>query len=273
MSPPPFTTETVEPHTLTPEARAALADALYSSHRTVFDGVDRQAFGAYVVDSPADETRILILRDARGVVRGYAALHVFIERHLGRPMIIVRVEIGAEPAFRRCSFAGPFITAEALRLALKYPGRPRYFFASFVHPSAYVSLCRHTPRVWPHPEQPTPPEVQALMYSLQRRWALTPTGDGTVQVGWIARACGHAPRRLSPEARFYLERNPGYARGEGLVTIIDFGTAAVVRGALDYLGHHLRRRWRRAVQTLPIGLGERSGPTGRGAASREPAAE
>jgi len=262
MTPPPFTTEMVEPHALTPAQRAALADALYTSHRSVFDGVDRQAFGAYVVESSADETRILILRDVDGAVRGYAALHVFVERHLGRPMIIVRMEIGAEAAYRRCSFAGPFITGEAVRLALKYPGRPRYFFASFVHPSAYVSLCRHMPRVWPHPEHATPPEAQALMHSLQRRWGLTSTGDGTVQVGWIARACGRTPQRTSPEARFYLERNPGYARGEGLVTLIDFGTPAVVRGALDYLRHHLRRRGRRVLRTLPAGLGERPGAAG-----------
>lgn len=237
-----YTTEVIEPHTLDSAARATLADELYVTHQRIFSGVDRAAFGAYVVDSPADRTRILVLRDRDGVARGYAALHVFEQRHLGRPTLIVRMEIGAEPAWRRCGFAGPFIIGEALRLAARYPGRPRYFFATFVHPSAYVSLCRHTPRLWPHPDHPTPPRIAAIMHGLQRRFGLRSTGDGTVDVGWIAHGCGKTPRRLSPEARFYLDQNPGYTRGEGLMTLIDFGTPAVIRGSLDYARHHARRQ-------------------------------
>lgn len=244
MSRPRYTTERIDPATLAPADRAALADALYACHRTIFDGVDRAAFAAYVIDSPAAETRILVLRDTDGAVQGYAALHVFHQAHVGRPMIIVRMEIGATPAFRRCNFAAPFIMGHALRLAARYPGRPRYFFASFVHPSAYVSLCRHAPRVWPGPERCTPVVIEALMHSLERRFGLRGTGRGTVDVGWIARGCGHRPARQSPEARFYLERNPGYTRGEGLVTVIDFGTPAVLRGSLDYLRHRIDRRWR-----------------------------
>lgn len=245
---PRFTTEIIDPHRLDAAARATLADALYVTHQRVFSGVDRAAFGAYVVDSPASRTRILVLRDTAGTARGYAALHVFHQRHLGRPTSIVRMEIGAEPAWRRCGFAAPFIVREALRLAVRYPGRPRYFFATFVHPSAYVSLCRHTPRLWPHPDHPTPPHIAAIMHGLERRFGLRATGDGTVDVGWIAHGCGETPRQLSAEARFYLERNPGYAHGEGLMTLIDFGTPAVIRGSLDYARHHARRRLRRRPQ-------------------------
>lgn len=244
MKPPPYSTRVVDPRALTPAAREALADALYISHCAVFEGVDRATFGAYVVDSPADYTRILVLRDGQRAVRGYAALHVFHHRYLGRPSLLVRMEIAAEPAFRRANFAAPFIIREALRLAARYPGRPRHFFACFVHPSAYVSLCRHTPRVWPHPGVTTPPAIEALMLSLQRRFGLRSTGEGTVHVGWIARGCGRPPARLAPEAAYYLQRNPGYERGEGLMTVIDFGTPAVLRGSLDFAGHHLRRRRR-----------------------------
>ncbi len=241
MSHPRCTTEVIDPATLTAAQRSALVDALFPCQRSVFDGVDRAAFAAYVVDSPADETRILVLRDAEGIARGYAALHLFWQSHLGRRTLIVRMEIAAEPAFRRLNFAGPFIAGAALRLALRYPGVPRYFFACFVHPSAYVSLCRHAPRVWPHPGVPTPPHIEALMLRLRRNFALSPVGPGTVDVGWIARECGPPPRRLSPEARFYLERNPGYRRGEGLMTVIDFGTPAAIRGSLDFVAHRARR--------------------------------
>ncbi len=254
---PRYTTELIDPHRLDAAARATLADALYATHRRIFSGVSRAAFGAYVVDSPADRTRILILRDTQGTARGYAALHVFKQRHLGRPTLIVRMEIGAEPAWRRCGFAGPFIVREALRLAARHPGRPRYFFATFVHPSAYVSLCRHAPRLWPHPDHPTPPHIAAIMQGLQRRFDLESTGSGTVDVGWIAHGCGETPSHLSPEALFYLERNPGYTRGEGLMTLIDFGTPAVIRGSLDYARHHARRQRRRQLGSPQGALGRR----------------
>lgn len=254
---PRYTTEVFDPHALDAAARATLADALYTTHQRIFAGVDRAAFAAYVVDSPADRTRILVLRDTQGTARGYAALHVFEQRHLGRATSIVRMEIGAEPAWRRCGFAAPFIVREALCLAARNPGRPRYFFATFVHPSAYVSLCRHAPRLWPHPEHPTPPRIAAIMHGLERRFGLRSTGDGTVDVGWIAHGYGETPSQLSPEARFYLERNPGYARGEGLMTLIDFGTSAVIRGSLDYARHHARRQRRRHLDTPRGALGQR----------------
>lgn len=253
MSPPTYSTTVIDPARLGAVERAALTDALYASHCTVFDGVDRATFAAYVVDSPADETRILVLRDGAGAVRGYAAMHVFEHLHLGRRTLVVRMEIAAEPAFRRVNFAGPFIVGGAWRLAARHPGVPRYFFACFVHPSAYVSLCRHAPRVWPHPDGETPPHIEALLLGLRRRFDLKPSGEGSVHVGWIARGCVRPPRRLSPEAEFYLARNPGYARGEGLPTIIDFSTPAVVRGGLDFAAHWLRRRLpdkRRALRPL-----------------------
>lgn len=254
MSSPAFSTAVIDPAALGPAARAALVDALYASHRVVFDGVDRGAFAAYVVDSPAERTRILVLEDADRRVRGYAAMHVFHHQHLGRPSLVVRMEIAAEPAFRRANFAGPFIAGAALRLALRHPGTPRYFFACFVHPSAYVSLCRHVPRVWPHPGVPTPPDIAALMLGLRRRFGLRPTGDGIVDVGWIARGCDAVPRRPAPEAQFYLERNPRFGRGEGLMTVVDFGTPSVVRGSLDFAAHRLRR-WLEVTHPRPAPAG------------------
>ena len=251
MSRPHYTTEVVDPSTLSPAARAELTNALYASHRCVFDGVDRDAFAAYVVDSPAAETRIMVLRGEGGRVRGYAAMHLFWHSHMGRRVQIVRMEVAAEPAYRGINFAGPFIALSVLRLAVRFPGVPRYFFACFVHPSAYVSLCRHAPRVWPHPGVETPPHIEALMSGLERRFHLERVGEGTVKVGWIARGACASPRRLSPEARFYLEHNPGYVRGEGLMTVLDCGARAAVEGTVDFARHLIRRRVSALRASLP----------------------
>ncbi len=252
------------PRWMTAAARAALADALYATHREVFDGLDRDGFAQYVVESPADDTRILVLRDAEGRPRGYCASHVFDQVHLGRRTLVVRMEIAAEPAFRKQRFAAKFICLEALRLAARYPGVPRYFLACFVHPSAYVSLVRHVSAVWPNPDGPTPPRIEALMHSLDRAFDLK-VRDGIARVGWIARG-DRRPKTLSREAAFYLERNPGYGRGEGLMTVISFRTPDVVQGVVDCARLCIRRRGE-------VAAGISAAPGGRslGSAVRSPA--
>lgn len=235
-----FTTEIVEPKHLPRAAREALIDELYVSHCTVFEGVDRAAFAAYVIDSPADYTRLLIMRDMGGAVRGYCAVHGFVQTHLGRRALIIRFEIAAEKAWRRRSFAGPFIAKTLVRLAARHPNLPRYMFACFVHPSAYVALCRHTPEVWPRPGRETPPRVQALMHSLTRQFGIE-AQDGIARVGWIARA-DPVPRRLDPLAAFYLARNPRYVDGMGLVTVMPLSGPTLARG----IAHYVRARLGRA---------------------------
>jgi hypothetical protein len=244
------TTQVVDPQHMSPSARAAFIDELYVSHCTVFDGVSRDQFAAYVVESPADYTRILVLRDAHGQVRAYCAVHGFVQMHLGQRMLIIRMEIAAEKAWRRRSFAGPFVTRTLIALTLRYAGLPRYLFACFVHPSAYVSICRHSAEVWPRPEAPTPPRMQALMHSLTRQFGLT-VHDGIAEVGWIAKGdC--SPKRIDPLAAYYLARNPGYVNGQGLMTVLPVNVPRLAQGMLGF-GRHL---WKRRAQR-PSKLGAR----------------
>lgn len=240
------TTQVVDPKTMSPAARAAFIDAIYAAHCAVFDGVSREQFAAYVVDSPADYNRILVLRDGGGRVRAYCAVHGFVQMHLGRRTLIIRMEVAAEKAWRRRSFAGPFVTRCLVQLCVRYAGMPRYLFACFVHPSAYVSLCRHSPEVWPRPEVPTPPRIQALMHSLTRQFGLV-AQDGIAEVGWIAKGdC--SPKRLDPLAEFYLARNPGYVNGQGLMTVLPVRTGQLAQGMVRFGQHLLRRRVRRSAR-------------------------
>lgn len=68
--------EIVVPKSLDDAARASFADALYQVHAQIFDGVERDAFVHYVVDSPAERTRIMDYRDASDRIVGYFAFQV-----------------------------------------------------------------------------------------------------------------------------------------------------------------------------------------------------
>lgn len=185
----------------------------------------------------------MVLRDEDGRARGYCAVHGFIQTHLGRRTLIIRFEIAAEKAWRRRTFAGPFISKTLTQLCLRYPGIPRYMFACFVHPSAYVALCRHVPLIWPRPKTKTPAKIQALMHSLARQFDIE-VSDGIAQVGWIANA-DPVPERVHPLAAFYLERNPDYVAGKGLMTVMPLSGRELMIGLARYARSLQRRRQRR----------------------------
>ena len=236
-----YSTEILDPAALTDAERQRFTDDLYATHCRIFRGVSRDEFAAYVVDSPAGYTRIFLLRDEEGTLRGYCAFHVFIKAHADGPMAVVRMETGTEKAWRRSSSSGPFIFRELLRLCVRYPRHRRLLVASLVHPSPYVAMHRHAPEMWPTPRQPTPPHIAALLGELAEMFQMTPAArSGIVKVGWVTRdAC--APRRISPEAAFFTARNPDYLRGEGMVTMIPLSLGHIVQGAASYARYRLRR--------------------------------
>lgn len=236
---PRITTRVIDPAALSPSARAGLLDALYVSHCEVFDGVDRAEFEAYVCNPSARMTRLLVLYDPAGRVRGYCALHGFVQRHLGRQTLVIRAEVAAEKGWRRRGFAGPFVAQTLTAFRMRYLALPAYFFACFVHPSAYVSLCRHAPEVWPRPDRETPVKMRALLHSLTRQFDIE-ARDGIAQVGWISRG-DSAPKTLDPLAEYYLQRNPGYVHGQGLMTVLPLRSVGLAVG----IAHMARHRWQR----------------------------
>jgi hypothetical protein len=241
-----FTTSIVDPSTLSRAEREFFTEELYASHDRIFSGVSRACFAAYVVDSPADETRIQVLRDHEGTIRGYTAYHLFIDREGGEERAIVRLESGYEEDFRRRSVQGTFLIAEIVKLCARFPRTPKYILGCFVHPSAYVALSRHVDTMWPNPHQETPAEVEGLMQSLAQRFSMKPAdGEGTYQVGWISRETRRERQewrgRGDVAARFYLERNPGYREGHGLLTLIPLTPAGLGRGVWRFARRQLRR--------------------------------
>jgi hypothetical protein len=217
----------VVPNKLDLAARQAFIDALYKVHCEVFDGVDRDAFAKYVVESRAEQTWINVHRNDAGEIVGYFALHIFERRLAGRPSAIFRAEAGTMRTYR----GGDTNTRFGLRLALPYllrhPGRPVYYLGSLVHPSSYSLFAKLFDVVWPSSRHPPPPAVLAFMDELANSFGLERVSADnplTRKVHWITRdseAERHYWRHCDkPAARFFIEANPGYGEGDGLVTLV-----------------------------------------------------
>lgn len=248
MSP---TSTIIDPSTLSPNAREAFTAELFAAHCRIFAGVDRATFAAYVVDSPAERTRIQVFRD-EGEIVGYAAFHAFEREHEGRPCLVLRTEVGLLPAYRRGTRMGGFLVREVMGVLLRNPGRAVYGLSCATNPASYRALTRDCDRVWPHWERPTPPATAALMTSLAERFGLEPVEGacpGVYHVGWKTlqdeherrqwRACSH------PASQLYVQRNPGYSEGHGMLILIELDPLGMLRCGLRLLARQLGRAWAR----------------------------
>ena len=227
----------VDPSALEPEVRARLADQLYQVHRTVFATPTRSDFQRYVVDSPADHTRIQVYTDAGGSPVGYFAHHLFLLEIDGAPLAVHRAETGLLPEYRGGAACAAFLARRLSAAVARHPGRDHMFFACLTHPSSYCGLSRHFPQIWPCPDTPTPVEVQSRMLGLARAFGLErPEGAGELvrTVGWVTRDRGHHRSRwddsADPRAALYRTMNPTFREGTGLLTLIPVSPAAIVNG-------------------------------------------
>jgi CRP-like cAMP-binding protein/uncharacterized protein (DUF2236 family)/bacterioferritin-associated ferredoxin len=235
---PPVRSEVVIPSALESSAREAFTDALYAVHSRIFDGVDRDAFAHYVVDSPADETKILLHRDEAGEIVGYFAVHQFRRTVRGRPAVILRGETGVLREQRGGASTLRFGFGEAIRIVAGSPGVPVYYLGCLVHPTSYHSLCKYMRPVWPSVETPPDAELRALLAELGDSFGLARVAEDPLvrEVGWRTRDT-EAERAFwrrcdKPDVRFYIESNPGYGEGHGLLTLAPVSPIALA-GALS----------------------------------------
>lgn len=247
------TTEVVDPHTLSPAENAALIEGLYAVHCEVFDGVSRESFAAYVVNSKADETSIQLFRDPEGQLAGYVATHTFLRHVDGQPVTVVRAEAGLRRSIRGGNAVGSFMARQILAARARHSG-VLYYLGCLVHPSSYCAFANYAAEIWPHPERATPPEIEALMLRLGDEFGLQqvdPARPLVRDVGWITRDT-EGERRWwlesgREDARFYIEQNPGFVQGNGLLTLVPISAQSLAMG-LASLG--FSRLHRNAQHTL-----------------------
>lgn len=253
----------VVPSKLDPAARQEFIDALYKVHCEVFDGVSRDSFAKYVVESPAEHTWINVHRNDAGEIVGYFALHVFERELAGKASAIFRAEAGTLRAYRGGNTNMRFGLKLGVPYLLRYLGRRFYYLGSLVHPSSYCLFAKHFDVIWPSSRHPPPPAVLAFMDELANSFGLervSPDNPLTRQVHWITRD-SEVERNYwrncdKPAARFFIEANPGYSEGDGLVTLIKVDAHNVWHMISTFFAERYTRRKEGLMVTLyrlPIG--------------------
>lgn len=248
--------ETIDPSTLTPAETEALVTSLYAVHSEIFDGVSREQFAQYVVNSPAQRTRIQLSYGEHGELAGYLAMHAFLPILNGKECTVLRAEAGLRRAYRGRSSTAGFAIANLLKTRWDFSG-PLFYLGCLVHPSSYSIFANNAPAVWPAPGVEIPAELHDLMMRLGEEFHLEmvdPARPLLRKVGWITRD-SEAERRYwqtsdLPAVRFYLEQNPGYVQGHGLLTLLPLDFMSTAKMVLNTGTSRLRKEFRRTVGSI-----------------------
>ena len=220
--------ETIYPSRLTHEARQRLSESLYEVHKPIFRGIDEKEFDHYVVNSPADVTKIFIYRNkTKKEIIGYFAVHRFEKFINDKPLVIFRAEAGLVPEYRHKNADISFWLKEAIKFKILYPSKEVYYLVSPVNPSVYARLAKYIYKVYPKYNSVIPSEVEKLMMRLADEFGLEMVDENNPlirKVGWITQATDEEKAfwqsSKNPHLRFYINSNPDFDKGNGLLTLV-----------------------------------------------------
>ena len=242
----------IDPSSLSMAAKQRFIDSLYQLHSQIFDGVERASFVAYVIDSPAQWTRIRIYKNDSNEWIGYCAVHRFKQYIFGRSCVIIRAEAGILREYRVRSQTLWFGFYEAIKYRIKHPFCPLYYLGSFVHPSVLYMFSRYFSEYYPRAVTPIPEPIKTFMLELANVFHLQPVAGQNVlvrQVGWITKESSQDRQfwhnHTNPVVRFYIETNPGYVNGNGLLTLVPLTFGNIFMSLLRFIKNKWTRRFSR----------------------------
>ncbi len=248
--------ETIDPSTLTSGEKDTLISSLYAVHSEIFDGVSRDQFAQYVINSPAKRTKIQLSYGEEGELAGYLAIHAFRPFLNGKECTVLRAEAGLRRAYRGNSSTAGFAVTNLLKSRWDFGG-PLFYLGCLVHPSSYSIFANNAPAVWPALGATIPADLLDLMMRLGEEFHLEmvdPARPLVRKVGWVTRD-SEAERRYWQSSelaavRFYIEQNPGYVEGHGLLTLLPLDLLPMAKMVLNTGTSRLRKDIKRTVGAI-----------------------
>ena len=237
-----ITAETIVPASLTFNDRVKLMNTLYTVHQRIFHGLNETEFDHYVINSSAPFTTIYVYRNSnKNDVVGYFAVHRFDKEVDSQPLAVFRAEAGLVPEYRRKNADLSFFLREGIKFRLRNPGRTACFLASPVNPSMYAILARYIHDIYPKYNTVLPENIQSLMFRLADQFKLEPVDKQNLlirKVGWITQASDEEKSfwttTKNPHVQFYLQLNPGFIQGNGLLTYFPFTISNIVLSLIKF---------------------------------------
>lgn len=220
--------EIIYPHELTHEERQKFSKSLYNVHNRIFKGLNEKEFDHYVVNSPANDTKIFIYRNkVEKNIIGYYAVHRFEKIIENKSLIIFRIETGLLPEYRHKNADVSFWWKEAIKFKILHPNKKVYFLVTPINPCMYAILAKYIYKVYPTYNSVFPSKVEKLMMLLADEFEIKKLDENNTlvrKIGWITQADdkekAYWQSSKNPHFRFYNDSNPDFEKGNGLLTLI-----------------------------------------------------
>ena len=240
--------DVVDPSSLSIDEKKSFIDSLYQLHSRIFDGVEKKNFISYVVESPADWTRIRVYKNKTNEWVGYCAVHRFKVHVFDRSCVIIRAEAGILREYRGRSQTLWFGFIKAINYRLRHPFCALYYLGSFVHPSVSYMFSRYFGEYYPRADTPIPARIKDFMLELANIFHIEAVEGRDVlvrDVGWITKESTDDRRfwqnHTHPMVKFYLKTNPGYTNGNGLLMLVPLTFRNIFMSLARYLNNKIRK--------------------------------
>lgn len=236
-------------HSMRAAERESLARELFAVHSQIFAGLSYEEFRSYVVERDAWRTWVYVKHNSAGQVVGYTSMHAFRVLVEQRMSLVIRLEAGTLPAYRGRDLTMVYAVLRLLRLWLRQPWRQFCIFAALTHPSSYTFLSHYAPVIWPHAtHKDIPADVMQRMEHLAESFHLErvdPANPLVRHVNWVTLETEEERNRWLAskrrDTRFYLDNNPGYVQGHGMLTYIPFNGSILLRSLVRFVAGRGRK--------------------------------
>lgn len=230
-------------HSMRAAERESLARELFAVHSQIFAGLSYEEFRSYVVERDAWRTWVYVKHNSAGQVVGYTSMHAFRVMVERRMSLVIRLEAGTLPAYRGRDLTMVYAVLRLLRVWLRQPWRQFCIFAALTHPSSYTFLSHYAPVIWPHAtRKDIPADVMQRMEHLAESFHLErvdPANPLVRHVNWVTLETEEERNRWLAskrrDTRFYLDNNPGYVHGHGMLTYIPFNGSILLRSLVRFV--------------------------------------
>lgn len=206
---------------------ATLSRQLQAIIGTCFSGVDSGAYlNKYFLRDNCFMRRLRLFYCDQQLV-GYCLLTFSRQRladNSGKQVVLMGASAGFLPDYRHGNHTLQFSLQQAIAYKLRHPLQTVYFADTMLSPAMYRVMAKAVGIIYPHPDQPTPPDVVKLLQLLQH---LQPDSQSPSHVMFVGRKSDYSSDDLQrfaasdkAEIRFYLQTNPQFAEGYALLTVI-----------------------------------------------------
>ena len=212
------------------------AHAIYATYKS---GVDRVTFErTYFSD---DATRVALYYGDDGVLAGFTSSTLQRVEHEGRRHAVYSALLFIDTQYKGAAAASLSCMLEALRFKLREPSTPLACMGLITSPASYRRFAVTMPTMYPTRRAPVPAAIGALMRRTAELRGLAFVDEDR----WLVRGSGAPkhPDRLrgsktlarDPDAHFYLDQNPGFGDGTGMLIWIPLDIVNLSGAFLRYL--------------------------------------